>query len=89
MLANAPNGKVSDALAKIYTKEGITLSKPKGANGAEAQEDGLFTPVVYVAKVRKNGGEVVLMVDGGVVRPEGLFFFTFLPTRRRWNQKCI
>lgn len=65
MLANAPNGQVADALAKIYTKEGITLSKPKGggkgdgkpgegADGAGAQDEELFTPVVYVAKVSKQ-----------------------------------
>lgn len=68
MLANTPNGKVSEALAQIYTKEGISLSKPKGggkgkAGGAGAADGGAggegeteeeFTPVVYVAKVRER-----------------------------------
>lgn len=64
MLANTPNGKVSEALAQIYTKEGISLSKPKesgkaaaGKTGEEGEADGEdeeFTPVVYVAKVREK-----------------------------------
>ncbi|CAM9385398.1 unnamed protein product [Scytosiphon promiscuus] len=67
MLANAPNGKVSDALAKIYTKEGITLSKPKAANGTGAQEDGLFTPVVYVAKdTRAHSPKLAALVLLGI-----------------------
>lgn len=40
MLANAPNGKVSEALAQIYAKEDISLEQGKD-----------FTPTVYVAKV--------------------------------------
>ena len=69
MLANTPNGKISEALAQIYTKEGISLSKPKGGMGkaggaaadggagagGETEEE--FTPVVYVAKVIERGRE--------------------------------
>lgn len=47
MLANTPNGKVSEALAQIYTKEGISLSKPKvggkgnaGGAGADGGAEG-------------------------------------------------
>lgn len=67
MLANTPNGKVSEALAQIYTKEGISLKQPTGggkgkdgAAGASAGGDGAdeggedFIPVVYVAKVRRG-----------------------------------
>lgn len=63
MLANMPNGKVSEALAQIYTKEGISLSKPKdgkgaagkaGEGGGGGEEDEEFTPVVYVAEVREK-----------------------------------
>ncbi|CAB1103506.1 unnamed protein product [Ectocarpus sp. CCAP 1310/34] len=58
MLANTPNGKVSESLAQIYTKEGISLSKPKDGKGAAGKvgegggdgENEEFTPVVYVAK---------------------------------------
>ncbi len=72
MLANTPNGKVSEALAQIYTKEGISLKQPTGggkgkdggagagagagAGGGGAEDEGGedFTPVVYVAKVRRG-----------------------------------
>lgn len=67
MLANTPNGKVSEALAQIYTKEGISLKQTRGdgkgkgggaaagAGGGGADEGGEdFTPVVYVAKVRRE-----------------------------------
>lgn len=49
MLANAPNGKISEALAQICTKEGISLKK---VNPADDDGDEDFTPVVYVARVR-------------------------------------
>lgn len=40
MLANTPNGKVSEALAQIYTKEGVSLSKPKGGGKGKAGSAG-------------------------------------------------
>lgn len=61
MLANAPNGKVSAALAEIYTKEGLsdnTAGDKKVGEGkvdsvpaGEAGGEDEYTPVVYVAMV--------------------------------------
>lgn len=71
ILANAPNGKVSTAIAEILSKEGIAESAPQA--GKEQAQDGDvkpswdgegegFSPVVYVAMVS--------------------FFFFFISARR-------
>ena len=77
MLANTPNGKVSDALTQIYTKEGISMSMPKGINDGQEEEE--FTPVVYVARdTRPHSPKLAALallgikLVGGVGKDQGI-----------------
>eukprot|EP00904_Undaria_pinnatifida_P011484 jgi/Undpi1/7466/HiC_scaffold_22.g09939.m1 len=69
MLANAPNGKVSEALAQICTKENILLVQVKNEEGKEC------TPCVYVAKdTRPHSPKLAALALHGIklVGGEGL-----------------